>query len=328
MNYKKLLYFIVFLILCFNFQAAYPYYELKKDESSYTLKAVRDLDYKKAIIKAAGDKSYTVENLSSLIGPEELADFIKENSKNSEIYSPKEENIKNGIYRANFHIHTVNSDGSMTVEEVLEQAQNYAKNLPNGQYMYIAITDHNTVLGVQELIRVLQKNPGKYSRLKIVSGIEIYTQYKNDVGAKDRIDIHVLAWCINPFDKALMIQFEKKNLNDKWNWQERDFDSLISFMKDYGIVGVAHPARYTLELGNDKYAYIVNMLSRYVKAGKSDKPLFVEGYYQSYPDLGEDHNKYIDFINQEAIKKNIFLTGSTDAHGKNIFYMQYNKKEK
>lgn len=285
-----------------------------------------DLRYKMDILRNAGE-TYSLKNLKPIVGPVELAKFINENDNNPDIYNPDDKNTKNGSYRANFHIHTVNSDGSMTVEEVLNQAQEYALQLPRGKYMYIAITDHNTVLGSQDIIKVLQNNPGKYSKLKIIPGIEIFTNYSNDIGNKDYIDIHVLTWCINPFDKFLVKVFEKKDLNDKWNWKERNFDEVIAFMKNYGIIGVAHPARYTLELNDDKYAYIDEMLNRYKNAGKSKNPLFIEGYYQNYPDLGYDHNKYIDYINQKAKEKNIIRTGSTDAHGFSIFDKKYNRKD-
>ena len=89
-------------------------------------------------------------------------------------------------------------------------------------------------------------------------------------------------------------------------------------MKKYGIVGVAHPARYSFYLDERRNSYVPEMLQCYIENGKSAKILFVEGYYQSYPDE-EGFKDYVQFINRETEKYNIMKTGSTDTHGESIF---------
>ncbi len=318
-------------LVCFCFSDNFKPSGLIKDKLQNFCGCLFDRDYlyKKTVLQDSGEKVSlsALKKLKPVVGPYELAKFIKLNDNKPEIYSPDEKNLASGIFRANFHIHTLFSDGSISVEDVLNQAQDYAQKLPENQYMYIAITDHNTVLGAQEIIKTLLKNPpDKYSKIKIIPGIEIYTNFKNNIGSKNPVEIHVLTLCINPFDKNLIIQFDKKDLYDKWNWQERDFDSLVSFMKNYGIVGIAHPARYTSDLGDDKYLCIPEIMQRFAKAAKSDFPVFTEGYYQNYYDLGQDHNQYIDFINKTAVQNHIYRTGSTDAHGGSIFEKVLYKK--
>lgn len=330
---SKLKICLLIIILFFGgFYSGEKIYEngFNNDVSQIAVNAVnktasKDIEYKKQILKDCGDESYTLENLSPLVGPVELAKFIKANNKNRDIYTPSEENRKNGKFKANFHIHTINSDGSLSVEELLNTALEYANTLPEKEYFYLAVTDHNTVLGSQDIIRVLENNPGKYSKLRIIPGIEVYTEYKGDNSGKKDVGIHVLTWCINPFDEFLAKEFRKNDMNDKWNYMSKDFDGVIRMMKEYGIVGVAHPARYSYEMGDIRYEYAKEMLDRYKKAGKSDKPLFVEGYYQSYPDFYDVDNdkeftKYYNFINDYADKLGINKTGSTDTHGTSIFH--------
>lgn len=284
---------------------------------------MQDIEYKKAIIRDSHNPFYKLESLRPLVGETELIEFIKQNDSNPQIYVPSEKNIRKGIYRANLHTHTNNSDGNPTVEERLEEAQEYAAKRIKDGYMYIAITDHNTVLGAQEVIKALQKNAGKYKNIKVVAGLEIYTRFHNSALSEKPTDIHVLLWCINPYDEYLNQAFYKADLNDKWNWKERDFDETIKTMSEYGLVGVAHPARYTAHLNDNKQKHIENMFDRY--AANSNKPLFTEGYYQVYKGreiekvMGDKFGAYLDFINEQAEKRNIIRTGSTDAHGPSIF---------
>lgn len=217
------------------------------------------------------------------------------------------------------------SDGEVSVENRMAEAQQYAKeNIKNG-YMVIAITDHNTVNGAKEIIKILEQNPNKYDHIKIIPGIEINSQYRNSNITAEPIDIHVLLWSINPYDKYLNDKFKKEDLNDKWNIKLPipDFDGIIYTMSEYGIVGIAHPARYTEHLGNKKYPYITELFTRYKDL--SGKVKFTEGYYQSYKQtstgglLGSEYDKYINHINSEAKRLGIIRTGSTDAHGESIF---------
>lgn len=283
-----------------------------------------DLEYKKAIIKESHNIFYKLENLRPVVGEEELLEFIKANNNNPEIYTPSGENIKNGTFRANLHMHTTQSDGIASVEKRLDDAQKYAEKYLKGNHMYIAITDHNTVLGAKEVIKVLQRNPDKYKNVKVILGMEVYTafqsQYKNTP-----VDIHVLCWCINPYDKFLNKEFFKPKGASKWNRTkpDRDFDFVISKMSKYSIPGVAHPIRYTDELGENKNLYIEEMMNRYMKLSK--KPLFTEAYYQVYPryykpsDLEREILPYMDFVKNKADEYSIIKTGSTDSHSGIIF---------
>lgn len=69
---------------------------------------------------------------------------------------------------ADLHCHTSQSDGTLTVEEVLKRA------ITNGVEM-ISITDHDTVSAYDQI------NPKDYPELKIVAGIELSTRW-NGIG--------------------------------------------------------------------------------------------------------------------------------------------------
>jgi len=306
----------------------YLYKEIKLNYERYKISApMQDMEFKKQIIETSHNKYYKLENLRQLVGPEELFEIIKSNNDNPQIYTPSEKNIKNGVFKVNLHMHTIYSDGASNVRYLLDLAQEYAEKNLNGESMYIAITDHNTVLGIQELIRVLQTTPvEEYNRVKIVPGIEVYTAFNNSKFSPKPVEIHVLTWCINPYDEFLNKEFYKKNLADKWNrtWPDRDFDWLVKTMSNYGIVSVAHPARYTTFLEKKKFPYIAEMFERF-RSLTEGKLIATEGYYQVYSRLYEngklnvEYKKYLDYINEQARKNGIFLTGSTDVHGLSLF---------
>lgn len=283
-----------------------------------------DIEYKKAIVKDSGNVFYRLENLRPVVGEEELSEFIRANNNNPQIYTPSAENIQKGIFRANLHMHTTQSDGNASVEQRLDDAQNYAQNNIKNGYMYIAITDHNTVLGAKDAVEILQKHPKKYKNIKVILGMEVYTAFKSKYYNKP-VQIHVLNWCINPYDKFLNTEFYKPENANKWNrtYPDRDFDDLILMMSDYAIPGVAHPIRYTNRIGENKFLYMEEMMNRYKQLSK--KPLFTEAYYQVYPRyydkkfVEQEILPYMKYVKQKSDEYNIIKTGSTDSHSTTIF---------
>ena len=285
---------------------------------------MRDIEYKKSIIRQSHNPFYRLENLRNLVGEEELTELIRANDNNPEFYTTSLENRKKGLYRATLHMHTTNSDGVSSVEHFLDMGQTYAEKwFKDDGYMYIAITDHNTVLGAKELIRVLQKSAKKYPRVKVIAGMEINSKLYSTTVSNEPVEIHVLLWCINPYDKYLNKEFYKKDLKDKWNntQPERDFEWIISNLSDYGIPGIAHPATYTDYLGDKRNTHIVELFDKYIS--KAKKVPFTAGYYQTYPsayyELNNELHDYYKFIEKTAKEKGIIRTGSTDTHGLNIF---------
>ena len=87
---------------------------------------------------------------------------------------------------ADLHVHTQASDGLLSPAAVVELAQ--AKGLSA-----VAITDHDTVAGVQEA-----QSAGRRLGIKVVPGIELSTEYQDQ-------EIHILGYFIDP-QSALLLQ--------------------------------------------------------------------------------------------------------------------------
>ena len=83
------------------------------------------------------------------------------------------------IYGADTHVHTVGSDGSYTLENVVEKA------LKAG-LKYLAITDHNTVT---------IREPFSVNSLTVIPGVECDCSYSTESGKMQ--DIHVIGLFFN-----------------------------------------------------------------------------------------------------------------------------------
>jgi len=137
------------------------------------------------------------------------------------------------------HLHTTYSDGSFTPEELILQAKKF-------NYSAIALTDHDTVAGLDQFIKLGEKH-----NLETVPGIEFNTSYNNN-------DIHILGYYINNKSKKLlnllnkiknerreriekMIRLLDKEFNFKITMQE------IKNISSNNIIGRGHIARLLTE---------------------------------------------------------------------------------
>lgn len=113
------------------------------------------------------------------------------------------------------HIHTNNSDGSLTVETVLKKAEEL-------QLDIISITDHNTVSAYDE---IEDKKIRNFYKGKIIPGIEITTTYNGEI-------IEILGYGINTSKmKALL----KENLCHIENRKAVETQLTLNTLKNYGV---------------------------------------------------------------------------------------------
>lgn len=72
------------------------------------------------------------------------------------------------MLKVDFHVHTTSSDGTLSPKEVVQRAH-------NNNVKYLAITDHDTLNGLNEAI----EESHKYN-ITLVPGIELSTQHNNE----------------------------------------------------------------------------------------------------------------------------------------------------
>ena len=278
-----------------------------------------DVKYKNAIIKGIQDKfqfSPKLKDLDSVMGPFEFKELLKKlkpqnfslgkiaygNTVTLEDF----ENINTGLHCVNLHIHTKSSDGSMSVEEYLQQANNYGNKLkklnnPNSLPYYIgSITDHNNINGVQDAVARIADESITYKNLKFITGCEFLFLDK-DCGFKYPA-FEALGYCFNPFDKELQNSLSKFiSIN------------LIEKIKEFGgILSYAHPIRYCQ--GNGTNPKFIDYL----------KKIGIDGIESNYQYLTFKTDKellnMINGIKKIAVKNGFWETGGTDSHCSNIFH--------
>jgi len=195
----------------------------------------KDISYRKALLNGINSNPENYAILRPIIGPEEYSTIVKDFSHDEKFYSPGKTIIteqKDGFdlsgktnytYRANMHMHTVNSDGKMTVKELLDQGAEYAnevfKNLISNNPkttakhapFTIAITDHDTLEGCKEAVKIISQDPWKYRNLRVILGCEMTVENKIiPQQLKSPVPIHMLLHGINPFDTRLNAFLDSK----------------------------------------------------------------------------------------------------------------------
>jgi len=182
--------------------------EIKDKTDNLSPKAI---EYRKNLLINDGKNPENYYKLFSVISADEIKSIMNTFDDNPDVFSVGKEdiNIKNADLRANLHIHTINSDGALTVQELLDKATEYANKVAaknpakaNHAPFTIAITDHDAVEGCKEAFNIILQNPLKYKNLRVIFGTEITTfnNIATDI-MKKPTDTHILLYGIDPNNK-------------------------------------------------------------------------------------------------------------------------------
>lgn len=259
----------------------------------------KDFAYKKALQKGLYDTFHLkceIEDLSSIAGPTELKNIIKN-------LKPFQYEVGSN-YRANFHLHTIASDGSLTPDEFLKQAKSWADkvfrtknkedNLPP---FCAAITDHDRVRSVKEVIAKISQNPKEYKNFKFVAGCEfLFHGYKEPYSCFEAVGLG-----FNPFEQELTPLMQGFASNNH-------VEDAKKVLNSGGILSWAHPIITPDKINDDFF----NFLKTHGIDG-------VEGNYQYIKWDNEYVKKGKELLAPLIEKFKMFVTGGTDSHRKTIF---------
>lgn len=283
-----------------------------------------DLKYKKALVEGIREKyQFTpkVEKLTSVLAPEELKCFLKlfprkafdlgRRIKDKFASDSEFDYVKTGVHRINLHLHTKHSDGRMSVDEYLNQAEKYSNKVAKSKSSFSmpvfisSITDHNKFEGSQEAIAQIADEPEKYKNFRFVAGCEF--MFLDESSGFKFPAFEAVGLGFNPFDKELsekISDFNNVNIIDK--------------IKEFGgILSYAHPIRFCQ--GNGLNIDFIKYL----------KKIGINGIESNY--------QYLNFKNTSEIKAeikqsrtiakefNLWETGGTDSHCENIFHYRAKK---
>jgi predicted metal-dependent phosphoesterase TrpH len=114
--------------------------------------------------------------------------------------------------KVDLHIHTTASDGRLTPEEVVQRSAELG-------LIYIAITDHDTVSGIERAMRACAAFPA----LTVIPGLEINTDTQTG-------EVHILGYCIDYNNKEL-----KSSLSRLRRSRETRARKIVANLSELGI---------------------------------------------------------------------------------------------
>ncbi|MDF2893197.1 MAG: hypothetical protein K0R80_3564 [Clostridia bacterium] len=168
------------------------------------------------------------------------------------------------MHKADLHVHTTASDGLLSPEEVVKWAAYKKLNA-------VAITDHDTVKGVQPAIDI-----SKQYNVEVIPGIEFSSEHMDE-------EIHILGyyidyeqnWLKEKLDEMYKSRYTRAvKMIDRLN--EIGIDITLEQVKaiaESGTIGRPHIARAMQEKG-----YIDNMKDAFRKYIGKGGPAYVERY--------------------------------------------------
>lgn len=243
------------------------------------------------------------------------------------------------------HVHTNHSDGIFSPEQVIDLA--LSNNLHG-----IAITDHDTVSGINRAIEYSRK----YNNFTIIPGIEFSTMYNHE-------EVHILGYLINPLDSNILditnkLKFSRFNRGMEMvnKLQNIGFNITIDEVMDISggeLIGRPHIARVLINKG-----YVNSLEEAFNKYLNRGRPAYVERYklnieeaigiiknsggyaILAHPGILQDksiieycidkgidgieciHSKHsildMEYLKIIAKTNNLIITGGSDFHGDNL----------
>ncbi len=203
------------------------------------------------------------------------------------------------------HNHTNDSYGeemnqmNITPEELLESAYEYTKQTSSD--VTFAITDHNSIEGVQKVDLLLKSNPKKYDKINFISGCEFTCsagslgEITNDEGHIKNIysNFHMLAYGFNAFDETLsflcklhstkransvLVKTDKATIKISAGAYVL---SIKNILKDYGIILSLEDFKdVNLKTDNIDEKTYINYLMTYIEKFKLEEMVKKDIFYQ------------------------------------------------
>lgn len=313
-----------------------------------------DLAYIKNLAKNLGLKEGEEFKLNSVVGKSQLKALLDDFTPQDFTIGKNFEGAKNSTFRVNLHNHTQFSDGKLSVADFLEQARKYAdkvaKNKTDNKPPFtISITDHDTLDGCREALKILSENPEKFKNLKVVLGSEISVSNCDKNIVSRPLNFELVGYSQNPYDEKLVkllaniqktrsenVEKFLEKINEKFEGynlnlvEAKTFHANLKNMRTNGV----------LYLAGD-YAKFKILLSEYVKKANEILPknnqLSAENLFEKFGDnfyyrmdaFGErDMKNY--FKNHglhDYLKEKGFLTKENEKSLEKIFEVDTKDKE-
>lgn len=212
--------------------------------------------------------------------------------------------------KGDFHIHSTASDGCLKPCEVVEFAKERGMDI-------IALTDHNTVAGVEEAVIAGEKHG-----VTVIPGVELSTRYKgnrvhilgyfNDEGYKNEVFKEILKLVKGRKTKQIQ-RLLKGALEVKLDSGKLSVETGITLLKHFGAtVVLAHPVNINKKYVMDVIAMNFHGIeAKYFRNNKEDTKNFLKICREKgcFYTAGSDFhtNRQLDF--KHGLIGEVFLEG-------------------
>ncbi len=238
----------------------------QQDKSSKKIDFINDLSLG---LKSVMYADIPPENLSAIMKPSEIKKVLSELKE--ENFRSTKENIENGIYCADLDYQTSFSSGNENVFYILENAAKFADSYyeKTGKNFTFAITDRDSVEGLQHAIRIIGSDPEKYKHLNFIPAIKISYTHEAPNSQLGYENSDLIVYGINPFSsniinfiennfskrKGMIINFIKKvyNLYPEFAYSVIEFakQNNIKYKKNLAVSNLYWRAREYAETKGD-----------------------------------------------------------------------------
>lgn len=169
--------------------------------------------------------------LFSVMGRDELLDHLNRSNYRDFVHQG---DLHDRHFRMNLHMHSVFSDGALSLADYLEKGKRYADlsakrvdDLDRLPALTLALTDHDTIHGLQQLLKMLVVDPEKYQNLRIVLGCEFSCAYRSEEMFSQPFPFEILYYGINPFDQKII-----KHLSEIKRSRRTALDQIIAVLSN------------------------------------------------------------------------------------------------
>ncbi len=158
--------------------------------------------------KVLGEK-VPYSNLSSIMNPSEVKKLLPKLTVQN--FLSTEENINNGMYFIDLDYQTTHSSGNDNVYDMLDKVADYAEEYyeRHKKPFIFAITDRDSVEGIQHAVRIIGQDPDKFKHVKIIPGIKMSYTHKAPNSQQHFENSEMLIYGINPFSENLIETIDK-----------------------------------------------------------------------------------------------------------------------
>lgn len=155
-------------------------------------------------IKRVMDCNIPAQNFNCIMTPDELREILPNLTQDNFLATTK--NQDNGVYCVDLDYQTSFSSGNENIFDILDNVAQYANKYyeKNGKDFIFAITDRDSIEGLQHALRIIGLNPEKFKHVKIVPGIKMSFAHEapnSNIGYENS---DMLIYGINPFSENII----------------------------------------------------------------------------------------------------------------------------